>query len=230
MVWTALARLVCETQMEDQWTYQPLVSSRDPAFDEFFAIYVESIPLRERKTRAQISEIVTRPDYRVLLIKKKNTMILGFSMLFTPAQESFCLLEYMAVHPAYRNLGLGGQLFLRTFEDFVFHDGTVYGVLEIDSEREPSPDQDIRRRRQRFYRRLGCLRIAELSYVLPLSAEDSPPQMDLMVYFPDGVSFLRKAQLRHWLEVIYNKVYNCSPNDPRIVRMMEPVNDPVKLV
>lgn len=215
--------------IENQYTYQLLVSSRDPAFDEFFPIYMESIPLWERKTKAQISAIVTRPDYRVLLLKK-NTVVLGFSILFTPAQESFYLLEYMAIHSAYRNLGLGGQLFLRTFENLDSHSGNVYGLLEIDSDREPSADQDIRRRRQRFYRRLGCLRIDGLSYMLPLHAEGSPVQMDLMVYLPDGVPFLRKTQLRHWLEVIYSKVYNCSPDDPRIIRMMEPVDNPVKLV
>jgi GNAT superfamily N-acetyltransferase len=215
--------------IEAQYTYEPLVSSTDPSFDEFYGIYVESMPLRERKPKTQISAITTRPDYKILLLKR-NAVVIGFSILFTPTNELFCLLEYMAVHSAYRNLGLGRELFLRTFQDVVSNCGTVPVLLEVDSDREQSADQEIRRRRQRFYRRLGCLRIDGLSYVLPLHGEGPPPQMDLMLYLPDCLPLIRRHQLEHWLKVLYNKVYDCSPDDPRIVHMMEVIGDPVKLV
>jgi len=70
----------------------------------------------------------------------------------------------------------------------------------------------------------------ELSYILPLQGEDPPPQMDLMVYLPDRQPLIRRHELEHWLKVIYNKVYDCSPEDPRIADMMEAIGDPVKLV
>lgn len=215
--------------VEAQYTYKPLVSSSDPSFGDFYRIYVESIPLREQKPKTQISGITTRPDYKILLLKK-NDVVIGFSVLFTPAKESFCLLEYMAVHSAYRNSGLGRNLFLRTFQDFVSNGETVHGLIEIDSDREQSADQEIRRRRQCFYRRLGCLSIDGLSYLLPLHGEGPPPQMDLMVYLPSRLHLIRRHQLGHWLKVIYNKVYDCSPDDPRIARMIETIDDPVKLV
>ncbi|MFA4909912.1 MAG: GNAT family N-acetyltransferase [Desulfobacteria bacterium] len=215
--------------IQAQYIYKPLVSSSDPSFDEFYGIYVESIPLREQKLKTQISAIATNSDYKVLLLKK-NTVAIGFSILFTPAKESFCLLEYMAVHSAYRNLGLGRQLFLRTFQDVFSNRGPVHGLLEIDSDREQSADQEIRRRRQHFYRRLGCLRIDSLSYVLPLHGEGPPPQMDLMVYLPGRLPLISRHQLEHWLKVIYSKVYDCSADDPRIAQMIEDIGDPVKLV
>jgi len=213
---------------EVRYTYSPLVSDGDPSFDAFYRIYVESMPLRERKPKSQISAITARPDYKILLLKR-NAVVVGFSMLFTPANESFCLLEYMAVDAAYRNLGLGRELFLRAFQDVASDGGTVPGLLEVDSDREQSTDQEIRRRRQRFYRRLGCLRIDGLSYVLPLRGEGPPPQMDLMLYRPDPLPVIRRHQLEHWLRVIYSKVYDCSPDDPRIDHMMEAIDDPVKL-
>lgn len=215
--------------IEAQYTYKPLVSSSDPSFDEFYRIYAESMPLREQKPKTQISTITTRPDYRILLLER-NAVVIGFSILFTPTKELFCLLEYMAVQSAYRNLGLGRELFLRTFQDAVSIYGTVHGLLEVDSDREQSADQDIRGRRQRFYRRLGCLRIDGLPYVLPLPGEGPPPQMDLMLYPSDRLPLIRRHQLEHWLKVIYNKVYECSPEDARIVHMMEFIGDPVKLV
>lgn len=214
---------------ETQYTYELLVSNTDPSFDEFYNIYEESIPLRERKLKAQISAMTTRSDYKILLLKR-NDVVLGFSILFTPTQELFCLLEYMAVHSAHRNLGLGRELFLRTFKDYFSNNGTVHGLLEVDSDREQSADQEIRRRRQHFYRRLGCLRIDGLSYALPLQGEGSPPQMDLMVYLQDRLPLISKPQLERWLKAIYNKVYDCSPDDPRIAQMMEGIGDPVKLI
>ena len=215
--------------IKEQYSYKLLVSGSDPAFDDFYRIYAESISLREQKPKIQISAIAARPDYKILLLEK-NDVVIGFSILFTPAKESFCLLEYMAIQSAYRNLGLGRELFLHTFKDVLSDSGTVHGLLEVDSDREQSADQEMRRKRQQFYRRLGCLRIAELSYLLPLQGEGPPPQMDLMVYLPDRSPLISSNQLEHWLQVLYSKVYDCSLDDPRIAQMMGAVGDPVKLV
>ena len=215
--------------IEAQYNYKPLVSSRDPSFEEFYKIYVESIPLRERKPKTQMSAIIARPDYKILLLNR-NAAVIGFSIFFSPGNQLFCLLEYMAVHSAYRNLGLGRELFLRSFQEVVSMRETIHALIEVDSDREQSADQEIRRRRQRFYRRLGCLRIDGLSYALPLSGEGPPPQMDLMVYPPDRLPLIRRHQLEQWLKVIYNQVYDCSADDPRIVHMMQAIGDPVKLV
>ncbi|MBU1418082.1 MAG: GNAT family N-acetyltransferase [Proteobacteria bacterium] len=212
------------------YTYDSLVSCSDPSFDEFYSIYEGSLPLRERKSKAQISAVISRPDYKTLLLKR-NDVVIGFSMLFIATEESFCLLEYMAIHPVYRNSGLGRELFLHTFQNVVVSDhGASYGLLEVDSDREQSEDQEMRRRRQRFYRRLGCFRIDRLSYLLPLPGEGPPPQMNIMVYPPDRFLTISKHQLKQWLKVIYNKVYDCCPDDPRITKMMKYIGDPVKLL
>jgi GNAT superfamily N-acetyltransferase len=212
-----------------RYTYKTLVSSDDPSFEEFYEIYLESMPSRERKSRTLISAIPSRPDYRILLLNE-DAVTIGFSIVFTPDEDSFRLLEYMAVHPAHRNLGLGRELFLRTFQDVGYCRGDVCGLLEIDSDREQSFDQKIVRRRQNFYRRLGCLRVNGLSYVLPLPGEGVPPQMDIWVYRPDRLPVISKRQLEDWLRVIYNKVYDCSAEDIRIAQMMEGIDDPVQLM
>jgi GNAT superfamily N-acetyltransferase len=214
---------------ETHYTYNPLDSYSDPSFDEFYKIYVDSLPPSERKSKEQIAAIITNPDYRTLLLKS-NDEVIGFSILFIPPGEMFYLLEYMAIHSAYRNLGLGGALFLQTFQDAVSNWGTRYGLLEVDSDREQSADQEIRRRRQHFYRRLGCLRVDGLSYILPLPGEDLPPQMDILVYHPEPLPPIGMHQFEHWLKVIYNKVYDCSSDDPRIAQMMKAIGDPVKLI
>jgi hypothetical protein len=173
--------------------------------------------------------MISSPEYKVL-VQKKNGVAVGFSMLFAPAEDTFRLLEYMAIDSRHRNSGLGCKLFLRTLQGSVSNRGEPLPVLlEVDSDREASADQEMRKRRLQFYRRLGCLRVEGLSYVLPLPGEGPPPEMDLLVYLPPSISAIRESQLRHWLGVIYQSVYNCPPDDARIVQMMEAVSDPVKL-
>jgi N-acetylglutamate synthase-like GNAT family acetyltransferase len=198
-------------------------------FEDFYRIYAESISVREQKSRAQIAAMVLRPDYKILLAKRSGRVI-GFSMLFLPAKEPFCLLEYLAVETMQRNTGVGTSLFRHSLQVAALIHVEVSLLLEVDSESGSSPDQAIRRRRQQFYRRLGCRRIDGISYLLPLPAEGPPPKMDLMVYLSPAVSSIPKSTLEHWLKVVYQQVYGCSSDDIRITRMMAGVVDPIRLV
>jgi hypothetical protein len=209
-------------------TFFPLISINDVSFKDFLRIYTESMPIREQKSAAQISAMFTRPDYQILLLKR-NDVTIGFSIIFAPPKESFCLLEYFAVDAVFRNSGLGHLLFLRSVDNVFSKTGQIPVLLEVDSDRESSEDQPIRRRRQQFYRRLNCMRIDNLSYILPLPGEGPPPQMDLMVYFQNNVPIISKMQLQHWLKFIYRDVYDCSEDDPRIIKMLKTVTDPIRM-
>jgi hypothetical protein len=215
--------------MQVQDNCELLTSSDGASFEEFYSIYAESMPLEERKTKAQISEMLTRSDYKILLVKR-NGRVIAFSVLFIPHHESFCLLEYIGVDNRYRNAGIGARLFQCSLNPATSDKGRVPMLLEVDSERAPSPEQAIRTRRKQFYKRLGCLQIEGLSYILPLPKQGAPPEMDLMVCLPNGSLPLSKSRLEHWLRVIYQRAYNCPPDDPRISQMMAPVADPVKLI
>src|SRR5437762_12513792 len=106
--------------------------------------------------------MVRTPEYRVWVIQDAGH-VTGFSILFLPPAERFALLEYMAVAAERRNHGLGSELFKQTVV------GAVTPILlEVDSDREACADRQIRTRRQQFYRRLGCVRISGLHYILPL--------------------------------------------------------------
>jgi Acetyltransferase (GNAT) family len=217
----------CSDRFTD--SFSRLVSDSDAPFKDFLRIYKESIAARERKSESEISQMLSRPDYRVILLKRSDATV-GFSIVFAPLKETFCLLEYMAVAANYRNAGLGRKLFLGTVDNVLSKTGhNIPMLLEVDSDREPSADQPIRRRRQQFYRRLDCLRIDKLPYILPLPGKGAPPQMDLMVYFPGGAQVVSKMQLQHWLKLIYHDVYGCAEGDPRIIEMLKTVTDPAGL-
>ncbi|HEY2901555.1 MAG TPA: GNAT family N-acetyltransferase [Polyangia bacterium] len=208
---------------------EQLESSAGEAFRQLYAIYAASIATREQKRKGWIAAMVGAPEYRVW-VAKVGGRVQGFSILFVPAAGRFALLEYMAVAPDRRNQGLGGELFRRTMEHAVTPEGRKLPVLmEIDSDREASSDRAIRTRREHFYRRLGCLRIAGLRYLMPLAGDGAPPEMDLLIYSVEPLDRVGRSELRRWLETVYRDVYHCSPDDPRLAQMVADLPDFVPL-
>lgn len=212
--------------MPDPDQLELLESCTEPAFREFYRIYAESIAVREQKSESWLCKMVHKPDNRILLMKSDGH-VKGFSILFL--SESFGLLEYMAVRRQERNRGLGAEIFRRGMKHAVSLEGKPLPILlEVDSDREESSDRELRKRRQQFYRRLGCLRIADLHYILPLSGDGPPPEMDLMIYPAGDLREIHKSDLEKWLKTIYQDVYHCSPDDPRVAKMLENLPDPVR--
>jgi len=206
-----------------------LITALDQRFEALYAIYCESIGFREQKSKADLTAMVSKPNYRLLLAQDDSSAV-GFSIVFVAGGESFCLLEYIAVDKSYRGRGVGSELFEETVGVVYRSHGAVPVLLEVDSNREPSPDQAQRRRRENFYRRLGCRRIADCAYILPLSGENTPPEMDLFVYVPGPAPTIRRGELEQWLKLIYRDVYGCSADDCRIAIMLDGVSDPIELV
>src|SRR5580692_769847 len=201
--------MVASVEMTPELTR--LESSDGETLRQLHAIYTTSIAVREQKPEAWIATVLGAPQYRVW-IAKEGGLVRGFSILFLPVAEGFALLEYMAVAPDQRNRGLGGELFRRTVEHAMTPEGRrVPVLLEIDSDREASSDRAMRTRRERFYRRLGCARVAGLRYLMPLPGEGPPPEMDLLIHFGEPPGAVRRSVLERWLRTIYRDVYRCSP-------------------
>ena len=94
------------------------ITALDQRFEALYAIYCESIGLREQKSKADLVAMVSKPNYRLLLAQDDSSAV-GFSIVFVAGGESFCLLEYMALDKSYRGRGVGAELFEATV-------GTVY--------------------------------------------------------------------------------------------------------
>jgi hypothetical protein len=136
----------------------------------------------------------------------------------------------MAVDEKCRRSGVGSELFEETVRVLRSQQGGMTMLLEVDSDRESTPDREIRKRRQHFYRRLGCRRIAGCDYILPLEGETPPPEMDLFVYLTEPAPPIGRAKLQRWLQVIYTDVYGGLPDDPRLGVMVSRVSDPIELL
>jgi GNAT superfamily N-acetyltransferase len=225
----SLAESLDASSMTELDHVERLKSCDGPSFRELYEIYASSIAAREQKPEAWICAMVRAPECRVWVTKGAGR-VTGFSILFLPPAERFALLEYMAVASEWRNRGVGSELFKQTVARAVSPERPSLPILlEVDSDREAGGDQQMRTRRQQFYRRLGCVRIAGLRYILPLSGEGPAPEMDLMVYSAEPLRQLPKTELERWLRTMYRDVYRCSSDDPRIGQMLHDVSDPVRL-
>src|SRR2546423_13220242 len=69
------------TIVPDQYQFEELKSGSGAEFEEFYNIYADSISARERKSKAWISEMVGKAEYKILLLKL-NSHVIGFSLLF----------------------------------------------------------------------------------------------------------------------------------------------------
>jgi GNAT superfamily N-acetyltransferase len=220
--------------MAESVKLEQLTSSEGETFGQLYAIYAASIAAREQKRESWIAAMIDAPQYRVW-VAKAGGLVRGFSILFVPAAGGFALLEYMAVAPDQRNHGLGAELFRQTMKQALTPEARPLPVvLEVDSDREDASDRALRTRRERFYRRLGCLRLAGLRYLMPLPGEGAPPEMDLLVYPGDPAGGLARSgvprsEVKRWLDTIYRDVYHCPPDDPRLAQMLAGLPDPVPL-
>ncbi len=208
--------------------FTTLTAARDPRFSAAYEIYRNSIVVREQKSEAELVSMLAKPEYCFVLAEQGHNVI-GFAILFTEKHGSLGLLEYMAVDENYRGTGVGSALFQESIRILRKQQRRTPMLLEVDSDQEATSDSDPRKRRQNFYRRLGCRRVLGCAYILPLPSKTPPPEMDLLIHLSDSQQSIARATLLAWLQVIYTDVYGCRANDRRPAMIVSGVNDPVEL-
>ena len=190
-------------------------SSRN--FAALYAIYESALPSSERKSRRVLEEMIGRSDYRFIVARVRDE-IAGFAILFIAQTARIGLLEYLAVDEQFRGLGLGAALFERGRRWVTGGPASRALLIEVEADLVESPERELRARRKNFYRRLGCRELTELRYIMPLQGRGTPPAMDLMVWFSGNE--ISREQLRAWLVAVYEEVYGCGRDDPRIDQMI----------
>ena len=186
--------------MTDAVTLGPLTAHDLPAVER---IYVDALPAAERKPVAWLRSLAVAPGPYTVRVARRGNDVLGFAVLFVPADpDDAALLEYLAVDASARGGGVGGQLFAAV--------ASVAGrPVLVEVERD---DADAERRRA-FYRRHGCRDLLD-RYELPLPGA---PPMGLMV---TGTATVGNRQLARWLATVYADVYGQSRDDPRVPAMV----------
>jgi ribosomal protein S18 acetylase RimI-like enzyme len=114
----------------------------DPFFPPLWEIYDSSFPLCEKRTYADQIHILSNRKY-ALEVWVEDETVRGFIGWWDCGDLRY--IEHYAIHPGFRSAGHGSR-FLSEW----LNDSNIPVLLEI----EPVTDE-ITRRRQAFYRRLG---------------------------------------------------------------------------
>lgn len=145
-------------------------------------------------------------------------------MIFDCESAGVSLLDYLFSRPDMRGSGLGAALFRAVAAEV----GDRRLLVEVDSDREASSDQPIRKRRKDFYRRLGCRQLVGLPYILPLPGEGDPPLMDLLV-LGEGREAVARAEVRDWLLAMIGEAYPDVAAAPLVSRMLDDLGPSIPL-
>lgn len=209
-----------------------MLTPTDKAFPELWAIYSEGIPVGEAKTLSEFEALIKRPDYSVLVFEHKcGGEVLAFTMMYLGVQQGFALLEYMAVAKGLRSAGVGSFAFQTAISEEHVPALCEVILVEVDSPAEHgAADTPVRKRRVEFYRRNGCLQIANLSYLLPLKTTSQIPSMDLLIHMRNRERTIAKQELHMWLTSIFVHVYECESDDKRINTMLQSQGNILELV
>ena len=206
-----------------------VTDARSDLFEAAMAIYEAEIPKAEQKTRAQILASLTHPDVRFWTYVRGGDVI-GVSIVYVPRREGEMLLEYLAIAARAQGAGIGSLLFTASYEASRIDPGTML-LIEVDSE-EGEPDaaeRAVRLKRKQFYRRLGCREVAGFDYILPLENYGPAPKMNLLVLGMEE-DRLETVRLKQAVRAVYQNVYACAQNDPRLAAMFAGLEGSLELV
>ena len=205
-----------------------VTDARSCLFEAAMAIYEAEIPRGEQKTRAEILASLAHPDVRFWAYALRGDVV-GLSILYAPRREGVMLLEYLAVAANAQGSGTGSALFTASLAASRVDPGALL-LVEVDSEADTvdAGERAVRLKRKQFYRRLGCLEVAGFDYILPLENYGPAPKMNLLVLGSEEDD-LETARLKQAVSGIYQHVYACAPDDPRLAAMFERLGERLTL-
>lgn len=165
-------------------------------FDHVFEIMKQSFPEAEYREYSEQKKLLTNSCYRLLTEENEQNEVIGF--LAGWEFKSFRYVEHLAVSPNIRGGGIGRRLMERFMNQ---SDKPV--ILEVEL-----PDDELKRRRIGFYKRLGfCL--GDLSYIQPPLRAVRQHTLSLQIMsYPAKLSPTQFEMVR---KLLYKKVYG-SPS------------------
>jgi GNAT superfamily N-acetyltransferase len=204
------------------------VSEREVTeFAGLVRVYEASLAAGERKSTMALRAMLARPEY-VFLVAMEEARVVGIAIAIGLIGSDAALLEYMAVNAEFRGRGVGAALFAAVAERPEFAERFL--MVEVDSDREESSEQEQRGRRKVFYRRLGARELDGLRYMMPPVNAAAPPPMELLAYGRELPGCIEKERVRRWLEGCYAQVYGVAAGDPRIDAMLDGCADCIPLL
>lgn len=176
-------------------------------------IYEGSFPLRQRGPFAQVLE--RGSGYRGQLVLRGGSVV---GVCFASVLESIAwwFLEYVAIDPALRGGGLGGEVW-RHVREAAAAAGVQGVVLEVEDPDEPGIDaaeREVRVRRLRFWERCGPARLPVPNYVVPNVGTVGTEPLVLMAY--PAPTAMSGGMLARVVRAVLVEGYALAADDPLV--------------
>ena len=164
--------------------------------EAIWQLMVESFPYEERRSRDDQKRVLDHPDYHLKVLRDANRDLVGFISYWMFPR--FLFVEHFAISSAFRNKGLGAQLFkehcLRPYAGRLI-------ILEVER-----PDYELAKRRIGFYERLG-FKLNPFTYMQPSYHVESEELPLLLMSYPVVLDYSLFKEVRAHL---YKNVYKVS--------------------
>ncbi|MFC3746967.1 GNAT family N-acetyltransferase [Paenibacillus sp. GCM10012306] len=163
-------------------------------FDQVFEIMKQSFPETEYREYLEQKKLLSDPRYRLITEENEQNEVIGF--LAGWEFETFRYVENVAVSPNIRGGGIGKRLMERFMKQ-----SDMPIILEVEL-----PDDELKRRRIGFYKRLGfCL--LDYPYVQPPLRVKQPSLPLQIMSYPVGLTLTQFEMVR---KLLYKDVYGVS--------------------
>jgi GNAT superfamily N-acetyltransferase len=190
------------------------ISPTDPVFPEAMQLYGASFPPVERKTESAIVALLQGGDYHLYVAIDIGTLV-GLSALCLLKDLKMASLDYLAVAPFRRGMGLGTLLFKHALGQVALHIPGALGML-LEVQREDlaadSEERSLREARLRFYYKLGA-KVITRSYFLPPQSGDVPEEMCLLILPTVSPLILDKDCMLKLVWALHSRVYCYGKRD-----------------
>lgn len=188
-------------------------------FEELRNIYLSTFPLKNAKQLdGYVNHIydMLRYDNRYhLYAALEDRSMIGISLLYVFENLKMALLDYMAITPNFQRGGIGKKLF--EFTDNKFNHlipDNIGMLLEVPKETVSDLDERLRRKRRiRFYSKLGVKVLRGVNYLLPIQIDGDVEEMYLMIKLSKNITWIPKKSIANFINSIYSDLYEYRKSD-----------------
>jgi len=184
-------------------------------FQQSLQIYSSSFPPVETKPIERIKSMLRDDENYHLYAAINKNKVLGFSLLYFFKNLGIALLDYMAVAPENQSKGIGSIIFWHNIQELESKIANPVGlILEVQREDGFGSTEAIRRKRRlRFYTKLGARLLEGVNYLIPPQYGSEPEKTYLMILPLKRVNSFTKETVVKYINAIYNGVYGYYEND-----------------
>lgn len=202
--------------------YKLLDMSDSQAFQDVIRIYIESFPDASERM-SETSLLRKLESHRLQIwVTLMESRIISLAMIYPFQNIDFILLAYFATAQNFRGKGVGTQ-----FMQFLIHQ---YHTLILEVE-HPDFGENQQQRKQRiaYYRRLGAKEFKNIRYILPALSDENSTEMILMKLPALANQTLAGYIVKEMIEELYLELYDQPAENNQLLELLMTQSFPEKV-